>query len=69
MGYISSADSVPTILQLKFKLWSDFKFAFSMRNRDIDGSGGVVFRFRDVYNYYFLEFSETTLIVGRFVNG
>lgn len=42
-----------TLLTLKFKYWSDFIFAFTIRIRD-KGSAGVVWRFKDVFNYYML---------------
>jgi hypothetical protein len=39
-----------------------------MRIKDT-GKGGCVFRFHDVFNYYFINVHKEGVEVGKFVNG
>jgi len=45
-----------TILSLKFKDLYDFDISYAWLVRD-KGMGGVVFRMRDEYNYYYFGLS------------
>jgi hypothetical protein len=53
---------------MKFKFFCDLKAHFSIRIRD-SGKGGIVWRWRDNFNFYFLEMFESGITIGKFVNG
>lgn len=57
-----------TKMILKYKFWADFKIHFAYRMMD-EGDSGVVFRFVDSYNYYWLTIKPGKYIFGRMFDG
>jgi hypothetical protein len=53
---------------MKFKSFYDLKAHFSIRIKDT-GRGGIVWRWRDNFNFYFLEMFDEGITVGKFVHG
>jgi len=65
---IFALNSLCTILLMKHKVFSDFQFHFAFRLLD-RGYGGFVFRYRDDFNFYLLEFSKDGFGVYSFYKG
>jgi hypothetical protein len=65
---IESEKFLATALIMKFKMFCDFKTHFSIRIKD-NGRGGIVWRWRDNFNYYFMEMYAEGIIIGKFVHG
>jgi hypothetical protein len=53
---------------MKFKEFSDFTVHFSIRIKDL-GRGGLIWRWRDNFNYYFFELFDDGITIGKFFNG
>jgi hypothetical protein len=65
---VFSGEKLSTINILNFKYFADFVFHYAFRLMD-KGNGGFVFRYKDEFNFYLLEFSCEGFILYVFTEG
>jgi len=53
---------------MKFKEFFDFKVHFAWMARN-EGHSGFVFRYKDMFNYYYIAFSMRGIVMGKMVDG
>ena len=64
-----SSSCTATQLQVRYKVFFDFKVKMSFKALDIGGWIGIIFRKKDDFNYYSLDISEKWVRLRKMFNG